>query len=99
MPPEAMFVEMVLLPILGMGMGGAVLFGIYRTVNRALERKHERAMLDQGGAPQGGVEELQRRVESLEEVAYRVQDLEERLDFTERVLAQQKDRGRLPPDA
>lgn len=98
MPPEAMFVEMVLLPILGMGMGAAVLFGIYRTVNRALERKHERAMLGQGGQASGQLEELQRRVETLEDVAYRVQDLEERMDFTERVLAQQKERGRLPPD-
>ena len=86
---------MVLLPVLGMGMGGAVLLGIYRTVNRALERKHERAMLEAGETPSGEMESLRRRVEVLEDVAYRVQDLEERVDFAERVLTRQK-QGELP---
>jgi hypothetical protein len=35
----------------------------------------------------------------MEEVRYRLTDLEERLDFAERILAKQKDAGQLPPGA
>ncbi|GBD31353.1 hypothetical protein HRbin33_00305 [bacterium HR33] len=41
------------------------------------------------------VVELRNRMEVLEELASRVQELEERMDFAERLLAQQRDRPRL----
>lgn len=88
-----MFYEVVL-PLLGMGMGLYVLHGGFRVAHRALTQKHERDLAKTGGAAPGEVGELRDRVERLEEVAYRVQELEERLDFTERVLAS----GREQPD-
>jgi hypothetical protein len=81
------WVQNVVLPILGMGMGAFVLFGVYRIVNKFLDRRHE-ARVAAGG--QGVVEELRRlqqRLEQLEERAYRWEELEERLEFAERMLA------------
>ena len=46
------------------------------------------------GAPSEDVHALQGEVEDLR---YRLQDVEERLDFTERVLARHKQPGQLPP--
>jgi hypothetical protein len=86
------WVQNVVFPILGMGMGTFVLFGIYRIVNKFMDRRHE-AHLGAGGA--GVVEELRRlqqRLEQLEEKAYRWEELEERLEFAERMLAHQTQR-------
>ena len=75
------------------------MFGVYRIATRWIDRRHERLMADRGaGAGSPEVRELRARVEQLEEAVARVQDLEERLDFTERVLAQQRERGRLPAE-
>jgi hypothetical protein len=95
--PDFVWIENVVFPIMGMGMGVLFMFGVYRIATRWIDRRHERLMA-QGGAGGGSAElqQLHARVEQLEDVAARVQDLEERLDFTERVLAQQRDRGQLP---
>jgi hypothetical protein len=42
------------------------------------------------------VEELEARLGELEQMQYRVADLEERLDFAERLLGQQREQERLP---
>jgi len=91
--PLADFVwfQNVVLPVLGMGMGAFVLFGAYRTINRHLDRRHERQMAASGRGDIGPqLEDLRSRVELLEDSVERVQELEERLDFTERMLAQQQ---------
>lgn len=95
--PDWLWIENVVFPLVGMGMGVLFMFGVYRIATRWIDRRHERLMVESGAA--GGSTELQQlrsRVEQLEDVVARVQDLEERLDFTERVLAQQRERGRLP---
>ncbi|HEX7918399.1 MAG TPA: hypothetical protein VF454_03300 [Gemmatimonadales bacterium] len=43
------------------------------------------------------IEELRERVARLEECELRLAEMEERLDFTERMLAQAKPEGVLPP--
>jgi hypothetical protein len=82
------WVQNVILPIMGMGIGTLVLVGVYRTVNRFLDRRHE-MRLGVGG-PEIGEElvQLRQRIEQLEARAYRWDELEERLDFAERMLAQ-----------
>ncbi len=80
-----MFYEVVL-PLMGMGMGVWVIYSGFRIAYRALDHKHERDLAQAGGGAPGELAELRDRVERLEEVAYRVQELEERLDFAERVL-------------
>ena len=94
MPPYFYF-EMMVLPMLGMGMGAAFLYGAYRTVNHWIERRHERELAAQGGIPSQELERLAARVEALEDVGYRLQELEERVDFAERMLTQQREQGRL----
>jgi flagellar biosynthesis/type III secretory pathway M-ring protein FliF/YscJ len=97
--PLADFVwfQNVVIPVLGMGMGAFVLFGAYRTVNRYLDRRHEQQLAAAAGGHSGpDLEDLRSRVELLEDSVDRVQELEERLDFTERMLAQQQ-RQQLDP--
>jgi hypothetical protein len=94
--PEWLWIQEVVFPLIGMAMGAGVLYGIYRTANRLIDRKQEREAL-QGGAGAAEVEQLRARVEALEELSYRLHDVEERVDFTERVLTQQRERDQLPP--
>ena len=68
-----------------------IAFGIMRSINKHLDRKMK---VEQGA---GGhehllaeVEELRTRVDGSEELRERVADVEERLDFTERLLAEGK---------
>lgn len=82
------WVQNVIFPIIGMGIGTLVLIGLYRTVNRFLDRRHE-MRLGAGGPGVGEeLERLRQRIEQLEARAYRWDELEERLDFAERMLAQ-----------
>ena len=67
-----------------------VLFPIVRAIARRLEgRGVSQELLQQ-------VEELRDRVRDLEASQHRVAELEERLDFTERLLAQRRDVEQLP---
>lgn len=86
---EIIFFEGVILPLLGMGMGAFAMFGVYRTLNRHLDRKHEKEMAGRVGGDSRAMEEFRSRLEELEENAVRVQELEERMDFAERMIAQQ----------
>lgn len=43
------------------------------------------------------LENVQARLGELEELKQRVAELEERIDFAERVLAKERDAGRIPP--
>jgi len=70
-------------------------FGLMRTVSRHLERKQQRP--DAAGV-RAEIEDLMgAQAETLEEMRVRLADLEERVDFTERMLAN-RDRERLPPE-
>lgn len=81
-----MFYE-VIIPLTGMGIAMyAVVQGI-ALGKRAMDQKHERDLAAAtGGATAEVLEDLRERVERLEDVGYRMQELEERIDFTERVL-------------
>jgi hypothetical protein len=85
--------EQVVLPLLGMGMGLFVLYNGFRIAHRALNQKHEVELAKVGGAAPGEVAELRDRVERLEEVAFRVQELEERVDFAERMLTSGREKS------
>jgi hypothetical protein len=45
----------------------------------------------------GGSEDVQTRLDGLEDVQRRLADVEERLDFAERMLAKQRDAERIVP--
>ncbi len=73
-----------------------IAFGIMRSINKYLDRKMK---VEQGGAGNGHllaeVEELRTRLEGSEDLRERVADVEERLDFAERLLAEGKRRDQL----
>jgi len=89
--------EQVVLPLLGMGMGVFVLINGFRIAHRALDQKHERDLAAMGGAAPGELAELRERMDRLEEVGLRLQELEERLDFAERMLTSGRDRPEQMP--
>lgn len=88
--PPSIWVHDVVLPILGIALGALFLVGVYRIVMRWIDRRT--AVPDHES-----LDRLEQRVAALEDGVLRVQELEERLDFAERVLAQQRQRdaGRL----
>ena len=95
--PDWLWIQNVVFPLIGMGMGVLFMFGVYGVPLRWIGRRHARLMVERGaGAGSAEVQQLGGRVDQLEGVAARGQNLEERVDFTERVLAQQRERGRLP---
>lgn len=95
--PDWLWVENVVFPLVGMGMGVLFMLGVYRIAMRWIDRRHERLMVERGSAAGASeVQQLRARVEALEDSVGRVQELEERLDFAERILSQQRERGQLP---
>src|SRR5260370_7087384 len=89
--PDWVWINNVIFPILGMGMGTFFGWTILKMINRHLERRAEERRLTLGGA--GATEETQAQIDALRE---QVEALAERLDFNERLLAQQGERARLP---
>ena len=49
-----------------------------------------------GGSRRAELDELRERVGEMDDMARRLAELEERVDFAERLLAQQREQGRLP---
>ena len=92
--PDWVWIQNVVLPILGMGIGVFVLYNGFRIAKHAIDQHHERELAKSGGNP-AEVAELRGRVERLEDLGYRLQEIEERLDFAERVLTS----GRGPDEA
>lgn len=91
--PSWLWIQNVVFPILGMGMGALFMVGVYKTANRWLDRRHEREMMEHGMGG-GDLRELHGRLEVLDDVMLRLQDLEERVDFAERMLARHDPEGR-----
>lgn len=92
MPDPDLF---VLIPLAGMATGALFMVGIYKLVARWMDLRHRREL------PPGTEDELQDlrgQVAELGDLPHRVADLEERLDFAERLLAQaRQDRAELGP--
>ena len=90
-----MMFEQIVMPLVGIAFGGFVVWGVFRTVNKYLERR-------QSGPELTGlreeVERLRAKAEAVDELALRLGEVEERVDFAERILAQQK-QDRLGPGA
>jgi HAMP domain-containing protein len=95
LPPQVgavMIFNEIILPLIGVAFGGLVLWGLYRTVNRYLERRHGAAHGGELEAMQSEVEQLRSQTAGVEHLALRVGELEERLDFAERLLTHERER-------
>jgi flagellar biosynthesis/type III secretory pathway M-ring protein FliF/YscJ len=74
---------------------GLVMLIVLWPVMVALARRIERKGGDDP-ALRGDVDELRARVADMEAAQHRIADLEDRLDFAERLLTQQREAERLP---
>ncbi len=81
---------MLLVPIVGMATGAIISIAFFKTVRHFIDRKtasgtdHEL---------QGEIADLHARIEALEREQGRVEELEDRLDFAERLLARGRESG------
>ncbi len=77
-----------------------IAFGIMRGINKHLDRKMK---VEQGGAGNehllAEMDELRTRLEGSDDLRERVADVEERLDFAERLLADGKRPDQLRPES
>ena len=89
--------EIVFIIVTGMVMFTTLGLGLMRTISRHLERKHGRTGVSP--ALRAEVENLRAQMESVDDLRTLVADIEERLDFTERVITRQGESGRLPPSS
>jgi predicted short-subunit dehydrogenase-like oxidoreductase (DUF2520 family) len=83
----------LIVPLAGMATGLVLAFPVIRAVIRYIERRAETG--SKGGLAgdvRGELDEVQGRLTELADLGNRVAELEERLDFTERVLVQHKER-------
>ncbi len=80
-----------MLAVMGLASVTALGFGLMRSINRHLDRKWQvgRPAGDERVLPE--VEDLRSRLEGLEDVHARVLELEERVDFAERLLTEGKE--------
>jgi hypothetical protein len=83
-PPELA----ILIPLAAVVIGGGLLFVLVRAIARRIEGGGGRAVREE-------LEVLRQRLAELEEGQVRFAELEERIDFQERMLAQER-RGQLP---
>jgi hypothetical protein len=87
-----------LAPVIAMSVltiSAAVVLVLRGPLGRALARRIEGPATSGAVAP-AEIDELRTRLEDIEQQVTRVHELEERLDFTERLLAQQREQPRLP---
>ena len=81
---------MLLVPIVGMATGAIISIAFFKTVRHFIDRKmasgtdHEL---------QAEISDLHARIEALERDEGRVEELENRLDFAERLLARGRESG------
>jgi Tfp pilus assembly protein PilO len=96
LPPMApwMFMSPPALVLTALGFFAAVVLITYPLVRALARRLEGRAAPDPALAAE--VEDLRTRVAELEQQQGRMHELEERIDFTERLLAQQREQARLP---
>jgi hypothetical protein len=89
---EPHIIEGLIVPLAGMATGIILGLPVVRAIVKVVERKlgpgAGAAEVKELGAE---IERLRAQVGGMEDMAYRLAELEERLDFTERVLAQHKE--------
>lgn len=89
----------LVLPIAGMLTGLVVIGTLSRTARYWVQRHYQHRAGEMGPEIKTQLDRVDERLAMLEEVAGRVQDIEERVDFAERVLVRQREAGQLPPGA
>jgi hypothetical protein len=91
---EFLFWNEVVMPLAGMAVGVILGLPIIKAIVRRLERRPDDAGPESAklGAE---LSEIRQRLEAVENLASRVGEIEERVDFAERLLTQHREAGRL----
>lgn len=84
------------LVLAAMGITAGLLGTVLRTVGRFLERRAEVGGAGDVAALRGELDALRLQLAEQDELRQRVSELEERLDFAERLLARQGGQAQLP---
>ncbi|MFQ5702690.1 MAG: hypothetical protein ACE5HT_01555 [Gemmatimonadales bacterium] len=84
--PDFIWFQNVVLPLAGMGLGAFTLFGLYRIAMRQLDRGEKRRLGNLDESVRAELELLRERLEVVEGNSMRLEELEERMDFAERLL-------------
>ena len=106
LPPEAVIVQGPMIPpwvtlppqvtaLIALGFFAACALVLYPLM-RALGRRLEGGRSQADPALRSEIEELRARLGEMDAMQHRLVDLEERVDFAERLLAQRRDAERLP---
>ena len=90
-------VVVFLIPLAGIGALVALGLPLVRAIVRYIERKSAGGLgAGDAEALRGEVDELRARLDQVEDTTARLTELEERLDFAERLLTQQRAQAGLP---
>ncbi len=81
---------MIIVPLAGMATGAIISIGFFKTVRHVIDRKSSRGV---DAELQEEIADLHARIELLERDQGRVEELEDRLDFAERLLARASESG------
>ena len=84
------FMYQFILPLAGMATGIIISIGFFKTVRHVIDRKLSRGY---DGQLREEVADLQARIEALESEHGRVDELEDRLEFAERLLIRGREVG------
>ncbi len=76
---------------------GFIMLVIYRLGRPRASRRDLAQAVEDLQKRVGGSDDVQARLDALEDVQRRLADVEERLDFAERILAKQRDAERIAP--
>jgi len=92
---DPVLINQLIIPLAGMATAVILGLPVVKAIVRFVERKG-------GGTPdtrlREELEELRSRLEAVEEVRTRILELEERLDFAERMLARSRERPQIAPE-
>jgi hypothetical protein len=84
--------EQVGVPILAFLLLGFVSWQVFRTLNRYLDRKHGTISGQELESLRAEVETLRGQLGPVEDLALRLGEVEERVDFAERLLTKERER-------
>ncbi|HEX9580741.1 MAG TPA: hypothetical protein VF970_06515 [Gemmatimonadales bacterium] len=97
MPTDFLFWNEVVIPLAGMAVGVILGLPIIKAIVRRIEQKPSGEFgAAEAAALRVEVSELRRRFDAIEDVTGRLSDMEERLEFAERLLTRQRESGHLP---
>lgn len=95
--PDFLFWNQVVIPLAGMAVGVILGLPIIKAIVRRIEHKPTADLrAAETEALRAELAELRQRLDAVEDLSGRLGDMEERLEFAERLLTQQRQGGQLP---